>query len=625
MNNLKNSSYKQRKGEHMGIKIVQGKFMKYIYILLLVVFVTQVFGGHAFAAKREFNVHDGELWSYNGTATDIVIPSNVKVIKSEAFMLNHTAKTVTIPDSVIRIEKNVFNQSRIETITIGSGLQLLSKDAFRQADCLKNIIVSPNNPVYATIDGVLFNKTTKSLIWHPPIKESFDYVVPNGTLRVEDSAFGQLFNSAKGLTNIKLPDSINYLGNPFNNCKKLNSCKLPSNLVYAGGFIDQCGEQDVLNIPASLTHINDISNGYKAINVDSNNKYYKSIDGVLFNKKGNVLIKYPVDSNKNSYTVPNGVVAIADSAFINSNLKQVILPEGLEVISDGAFYGVPLENIKFPNSLKYIGSHSFATKNSYSGGLKVTEVTLPPNLEVVSAATFDNTNVKKIVALNPNTNLNGSCSFPYVFKHDESKTITLLGYSGGILEEQAKHYKIPFSSLGRSKVEKSKEYKSYLDFKVADILKQRVTNITVDKKLDKLIVPKGIPIIRPDMFDGVKNKEGITSIEIPDTVRIIESDTFGKFRNLKSVIIPKSVIYIGKNAFSKLEHAKYIEILNPNVYLDEEFISCIDYLLDANDNRIDIKHTFKGFNGSSTQAYANAYMCKFVSIDASAIDTAKSK
>lgn len=156
--------------------------------------------------------------------------------------------------------------------------------------------------------------------------------------------------------------------------------------------MNQKGYIEELNIPASLIYLKEIPHNYKAYNVDKDNKYYKSIDGVLFSKDGTILLKYPVATNKKSYIVPKGVKIIGNSAFINSGLEEVILPEGLEQIGYGAFYSVPLKTIEFPDSLKNISSYAFARnyRNLFSLskvglGLQTTKITLPKNLELVDA------------------------------------------------------------------------------------------------------------------------------------------------------------------------------------------------------------------------------------------------
>lgn len=82
----------------------------------------------------------------------------------------------------------------------------------------------------------------------------------------------------------------------------------------------------------------------KTFVVAEDNPYYKSIDGVLFNKDATVLICCPQDYQAEEYVVPASVEAISECAFTgNKNLKKIDLSlTGLSadkslVITNGAF------------------------------------------------------------------------------------------------------------------------------------------------------------------------------------------------------------------------------------------------------------------------------------------------
>ena len=97
-----------------------------------------------------------------------------------------------------------------------------------------------------------------------------------------------------------------------------------------------------INIPKSVKSIEPWSFYYckklKNINVDKKNKYYTSVDGVLFNKNKTVLIRYPAGKTAKSYTVPKGVKKIAIFAFVgNEYLKNVTIPKSVKTIDSEAF------------------------------------------------------------------------------------------------------------------------------------------------------------------------------------------------------------------------------------------------------------------------------------------------
>ena len=76
----------------------------------------------------------------------------------------------------------------------------------------------------------------------------------------------------------------------------------------------------------------------KTIEVDNENKYYSSIDGVLYSKDHKVLYAYP-NMHGCIYEVPDGVEIIEKCAFKDcTNIEMLILPATIKQIKLNAFY-----------------------------------------------------------------------------------------------------------------------------------------------------------------------------------------------------------------------------------------------------------------------------------------------
>jgi hypothetical protein len=74
-----------------------------------------------------------------------------------------------------------------------------------------------------------------------------------------------------------------------------------------------------------------------AITVNTNNPFYSSVGGVLFNKNGSILELYPF-GRAGAYTIPNATTSIGYSAFyLRQGLIGVTIPASLTNIPDGAF------------------------------------------------------------------------------------------------------------------------------------------------------------------------------------------------------------------------------------------------------------------------------------------------
>ena len=111
--------------------------------------------------------------------------------------------------------------------------------------------------------------------------------------------------------------------------------------------------KDISDIEISnsgLYRANSINQSYS---VSSDNPYYKTIDGVLFNKSGDTLLSYPVCKKGKKYKVPSEVKVIGDYSFMLAlNLREIQLPNTLEEIGSSAFYRTNIEFIEIPKSVK---------------------------------------------------------------------------------------------------------------------------------------------------------------------------------------------------------------------------------------------------------------------------------
>ncbi|MDR2717327.1 MAG: leucine-rich repeat domain-containing protein [Treponema sp.] len=112
--------------------------------------------------------------------------------------------------------------------------------------------------------------------------------------------------------------------------------------VIAASDLAGCNRLTGITIPKS---VNDIKNrsftlrGLTEIIVDPANTAYSSQNGVLYDKAKTRLIQYPVGkTDVSSFTIPNSVTVIGDSAFGGQDsLTSVTIPNSVASIEDYAF------------------------------------------------------------------------------------------------------------------------------------------------------------------------------------------------------------------------------------------------------------------------------------------------
>ena len=101
----------------------------------------------------------------------------------------------------------------------------------------------------------------------------------------------------------------------------------------------------------------------KRIQVDSDNKNYSSVNGILFNKDKTILICYPRDKDLETYNVPFCVTKIGNNSFyFCHNLISINISENVIMIGRGAFFGCSgLENINIEGKLNSIEDSAFSS------------------------------------------------------------------------------------------------------------------------------------------------------------------------------------------------------------------------------------------------------------------------
>lgn len=234
-----------------------------------------------------------EIVFLDENVTELVIPDTldgytVSSIGDDAFSYHDSLTAVTIPDSVTAIGDCAFSGcSSITEFVIPDTVVSIGANPFMDCHALTKISVSPDHPVLATIDGVLFHKEEKRLIAYPSTFTEEQYAVPQGIVSIGDYAF----YDCQSLTAIQLPDSVASIGiGAFSGCDGLIEFSLPDGLLSIGdGAFYGCDSLSSLSLPDSLTTLGASPFGscrlLTKLHVSPDHPVFAVIDGVLFKKK----------------------------------------------------------------------------------------------------------------------------------------------------------------------------------------------------------------------------------------------------------------------------------------------------------------------------------------------------
>ncbi len=289
--------------------------------------------------------------------------------------------SITIPDTVKTIDPAAFAFNfYLEEINFGANSQLTLIDQWAFQDCrsLKSITIPASVETIAT--GAFGN--TDNEFSSAMIEKVFTNVCSLASVNFAEGSKLKLidqwaFQRQKALKSITLPDSLEKIGSgAFINCSGLTEITIPANVDEIVPSAFSCTGSNIMNI--------------SKIEVDPDNKYYKSVDGILFSKDGKNIVRYPA-ARSGSYTIPADVNTLSDGAFAHSTkLTSVTIPEGVADIPENAFtYCTSLAEVKLPSSLKTIAKWGFEAT-------ALTAIDIPEGVTSIDAHAFDSSSLKTI-------------------------------------------------------------------------------------------------------------------------------------------------------------------------------------------------------------------------------------
>ena len=314
--------------------------------------------------------------------------------KCVAFLLNWKSNNLSQRDMDINLEreltKDPFNVKDMQKIWSFEKLEngTLAITGYKGDETIVSIPERIGKNAVAAIEKYAFSAVKSGRHWATceKLRKIREIIIPGSVTIIGEHAF----SGCTSLTNAIIPGSVTIIGEgAFHGCTSLTNAIIPGSVTIIGeSAFYECTSLTNAIIPGSVTIIGESAfyrcTSLASIEVDEGNRYYKSIDGILYGKDLKSIIQYAAGKKGTDFVVPDSVTSIGEGAFSYcGSLASITIPDSVTSIGAWAFSNcVSLTSITIPDSVTSIGKGAFCDCDS------LTSVTIPDSVMSIDAWTF---------------------------------------------------------------------------------------------------------------------------------------------------------------------------------------------------------------------------------------------
>lgn len=256
------------------------KIVKALSVILVFAVVVTSFAGCSQKndEKLEYEIENNEVkitgYTDSTERTEIVVPDEI-----EGYPVTEIA------------DFGLFNAESLTKITIGKNVKTIGTWAMTNNQHLQEFVVDEENEYFTAVDGILFTKDMKTIVYYPnakgisfskygdplqrdPSKDDFveiTYTIPEGVETIRSKAFYKCYYIDK----VVIPDSVTVIEEKaFHRCSALATLELPKNLEFIGkDAFAYCELIKTVTIPSAIKEIEDYAffncTGIEVLNIET--------------------------------------------------------------------------------------------------------------------------------------------------------------------------------------------------------------------------------------------------------------------------------------------------------------------------------------------------------------------
>lgn len=194
--------------------------------------------------------------------TELIIEEGVKSIMDGAFYGEEKLKSVALPDSLEFIGESAFADTGIQSVVLPKNLKSFDGTIFNSQN-IKQYSVSPENPYFKAVDGVVYSKDMTELVAYPIGRfadgRDNNFKIPESVNKIGDYAFLNCKHNS-----FTIPGTVKSIGmQAFAGNTELSTIDIRNGVesIYDGAFL-ACNNISSFHLPTSVNYIGYCSLGF---------------------------------------------------------------------------------------------------------------------------------------------------------------------------------------------------------------------------------------------------------------------------------------------------------------------------------------------------------------------------